>query len=156
MSEKFYIPRAVFAEPPVRSDRNGLQSGKGLGQFGKKIDRVLAGAGGIKRQGNDHSDLPSSKNAELMGKTRDEGRMFLRMQDGEGMVSESQDGGLGGSVGLFPAENDAPVAQMKPVEKSQGEVADGGAGGGGLKRVGDGHVRRMREISGREIRWRAR
>ncbi len=72
------------------------------------------------------------------------------------MVAESEDGGLGGGVGLFAAENDATVAQMETVEKSQGKMADGGAGGGGVKGVDDGHVRRLREISGREIRWRAR
>jgi hypothetical protein len=156
LPEKLHISRAVFAESPVRSDRDGLQGGKGPRQFGKKIGWLLAGAGSIKRQSDNHPDLPSSKNTKLMGQAGDEGWMFFRVQNGEGMVAEGKDGGLGGGVGLFAAENDATVAQMETVEKSQGKMADGGAGGGGVKGVDDGHVRRMREISGREIRWRAR
>jgi hypothetical protein len=78
--------------------------------------------------------------------------MFFRVQNGEGMVAEGEDGGLGGRVGLFAAKNDATVAQVESVEKSQGKMADGRAGGERIKGVDDGHVRRIREISGREIR----
>ena len=40
---------------------------------------------------------------------------------------------------------------MQAIEKTQGEMADEIPGVGG-KGIDNGHVRRMREISGREIR----
>ena len=55
-------------------------------------------------------------------------------------------------MGGIPSENDATVAEVQAIEKTEGEVADGIFRGRGLKQVGDGHVRRMREISGSEIR----
>ena len=48
------------------------------------------------------------------------------------------------------------MAEVKAIEKAQRQVSDGCSDGGGGKRVGLIHVRRMREISGSEIRWRAR
>jgi hypothetical protein len=47
------------------------------------------------------------------------------------------------------------MTEMEAVKKTEGEMADGFPGGGG-EGIDYGHVRRMREISGREIRWRAR
>jgi len=64
-------------------------------------------------------------------------------------------GGLRGVRG-FGAEDDALVAEMKAVKKSEGEVSDGLSDGGEGEGVGPVHVRRIREISGREMRWRAR
>ena len=82
--------------------------------------------------------------------------MFFRVQHGKRVIAESEHGGPGGIVGGIPSENDATVAEVQAIEKTEGEVADGIFRGRGLKRVGDGHVRRIREISGREIRCRAR
>ena len=48
------------------------------------------------------------------------------------------------------------MAEMKAVKKSEGEVSDGLSDGGEGEGVGPVHVRRIREISGREMRWRAR
>jgi hypothetical protein len=48
------------------------------------------------------------------------------------------------------------MAEVKTVEKSEGEVSDGLSDGGEGEGVGPVHVRRIREISGREMRWRAR
>jgi hypothetical protein len=45
---------------------------------------------------------------------------------------------------------------VKTVEKSEGEVSNGLSDGGEGERVSLIHVRRMREISGREMRCRAR
>lgn len=72
------------------------------------------------------------------------------------MIPECQYGRVGGSVGIFPSENDAPVAEVEAIKETEGEMADGFSRGGGGEGIDDGHVRRMREISGREIRWRAR
>jgi hypothetical protein len=57
---------------------------------------------------------------------------------------------------IFPAENDPLVAEVETVKKSKGEMPDGFSVRGGGKRIRPIHVRRMREISGREMRWRAR
>jgi hypothetical protein len=48
------------------------------------------------------------------------------------------------------------MAEVEAVEKAKGKVSDGVPQGGWGKRVGLIHVRRMREISGKEMRWRAR
>jgi hypothetical protein len=47
------------------------------------------------------------------------------------------------------------MTKVEAIKKTEGEMTDGFPGGGG-KGIDYGHVRRMREISGREIRWRAR
>ncbi len=91
-----------------------------------------------------------------MGQSGDQGRMFFRMKDGEWMIAKSEDGGGLWRIGGFGAKDDALMAEVKTVEKSEGEVSDGLSDGGEGERVGPIHVRRMREISGREMRWRAR
>ena len=77
--------------------------------------------------------------------------MFFRMEDRKRVVAERQDGGVGGGMGVFPSENHPAMTQMKSVEKPKGEMADGSPGGGG-EGIDNGHVRRMRDISGSEIR----
>jgi hypothetical protein len=77
------------------------------------------------------------------------------VKDGERVVAEGEDGGEGGGVGFLPSENNAAMAEVQAIEKTEGEVTDAFSGGGG-EGIEDGHVRRMREISGREMRWRAR
>jgi len=77
------------------------------------------------------------------------------MQDRKGVIPESQHGGQRGGVRIFPAENDSLVAQMEAIKKTEGEMPDGFSVWGG-ERVRLIHVRRMREISGREMRCRAR
>jgi hypothetical protein len=57
---------------------------------------------------------------------------------------------------IFPAENYPLVAEVEAVKKPKGEVTDGFPVWGGGERVRPIHVRRMREISGREMRCRAR
>ena len=72
------------------------------------------------------------------------------------MIAKSEySGGLRGVRG-FGAEDDALMAEVKTVEKSEGEVSNGLSDWGKGERVSPIHVRRMREISGREMRWRAR
>lgn len=44
------VPRAVFTEPPVWADGDGLERGKRGGQFFEKIRRLLLGTGGIEGQ----------------------------------------------------------------------------------------------------------
>jgi hypothetical protein len=73
------------------------------------------------------------------------------MKNRKWVIPERQYGRVGGSVGFFPSENDAPMAEVKAIKKTEGEMADGFPGGGG-QGIDNGHVRRMREISGREIR----
>ena len=91
-----------------------------------------------------------------MGKSGDQGRVFFRMKDGERVIAKSKHGGGLWGIGGVGAEDDALMAEMKAVEKSEGEVSDGLSDWGEGERVGPIHVRRMREISGREMRWRAR
>ena len=91
-----------------------------------------------------------------MGQSGDQGRMFFRMKDGEWMIAKSEDGGGLWRIGGFGTKDDALMAEVKTVEKSEGEVSDGLSDWGEGERVGPIHVRRMREISGREMRWRAR
>ena len=74
------------------------------------------------------------------------------MQDRKGVIPEGQHGGQRGGAGICPAENDSLVAQMEAIKKSEGEMPDGfpvWRGGEGIRPI---HVRRMREISGREMR----
>ncbi len=78
--------------------------------------------------------------------------MFFRMQDRKRVIPERQDARVGGGVGFFPSKNDAPMTEMEAVKEAQGKMADGFSRGGGGKGIEDGHVRRMREISGREIK----
>ena len=78
------------------------------------------------------------------------------MQDRKGVISEGQDGGHRRGMGVCPAENDSLVAKMEAIKKPEGEMPDGFPVWGGGKRIRPIHVRRIREISGREMRWRAR
>jgi len=154
--EESDIARAVFAKTPVRSNGDGLQRGEGRGQLLQEISRFLPGTVRIERQRHRHPDLPALKDAKFVGQAGKQERMLFRMKDRKRVVAEGEDGGLGGGVGGFSSENDPAVAEVKSVEKPEGEMTDPDAGGGGLEGIGDGHVRRMREISGSEIRWRAR
>ena len=110
----------------------------------------------MERQSDDGSDLPSFQDAKFVRQARDQGWMFFRVEDRQRMIAKGEDGGVGGVVGRFPPEDHPAVAQVKAVKETEGEVADRFSRGRGGEGVDDGHVRRMREISGREIRWRAR
>ena len=68
------------------------------------------------------------------------------------MIPEGENRGDGRDVGYGTAQNHPPVAEVKAVKKTQGQVTDGFSRGGGSQRVGQVHERRMREISGREMR----
>ena len=155
-AQKIDIAGSIFSKPPIRADRNRPERGKRGGQFLQKVRRLLPGAVRIKRQGDHGSDLPPPENAEFVGQAGDEGRMFFGVKDRERMVTKREDGGMGGGMGFFPSKNDATVAEVQAVKKTQGEMTDGFSQGGGDEGIEDGHVRRMREISGREIRCRAR
>lgn len=72
------------------------------------------------------------------------------------MIAEGEDGSGDWRMGEVVPEYDTPVPEVKSVEKSDGEVPDRFSLRGGSQRIGQVHVRRMREISGREIKWRAR
>ena len=87
-----------------------------------------------------------------MGQAGDEQRMFFRVENRERVITKGEDGGVGGDMRFFPSKNHAPMTEMEAVKKTEGEMADGFSRGGGGKRIEDDHVRRMREISGREIR----
>jgi len=91
-----------------------------------------------------------------MRQSGDQGRMFFRMKDGERVIAKSEYGGGLWGVRGFGAEDDPLMAEVKTVEKSEGEVSNGLSDWGKGERVSPIHVRRMREISGREMRWRAR
>ncbi len=91
-----------------------------------------------------------------MGQSGNEKRMFFRVKDRKRVIPERQYGRMGGSVGFLPSENDALMAEVEAIKETEGEMADGFSRGGGGEGIDDGHVRRMREISGREMRWRAR
>ena len=82
--------------------------------------------------------------------------MFFGVQDGERMVAKGEDHGGGGGMGASSPKDDALVAEMEAVKKAQGKVADRFSCGGRSQRVSQIHERRIREISGSEIRWRAR
>ena len=91
-----------------------------------------------------------------MGQTGNERRMFFRMQHRKGMVAKGEDRSVAGDMGLFPSQDHPTMAEMEAIKKTERQMSDGFCLRGGTKRIGDGHVRRMREISGREMRWRAR
>ena len=78
------------------------------------------------------------------------------MKDGERVIAKSQHSGGGGWMGKIFTEDDSAVAKMETVEKAKGEVPNEVSLWGGGQRIGLLHVRRMREISGSEMRWRAR
>ncbi len=78
------------------------------------------------------------------------------MKDGERVIAKSQHSGGGGWMGKIFTEDDSAVAKMETVEKAKGEVPNEISLWGGGQRIGLLHVRRMREISGSEMRWRAR
>ena len=77
--------------------------------------------------------------------------MFFRVKNRQRMVAESEDRRVGGMVGSVPTENHPAMAQVQAVEKPKSEMMDGFSGGGG-EGIDNGHVRRMRDISGSEIR----
>lgn len=154
--EQLDIPRALATKTPVGADGDGGEGRKGGGEFGQKGGGFLLRTGEIERQGDGEANLPALEEAKFVGKAGDEGGMFFGMEDGKGMIAESEDGGGGRRVGRVFAQNDPLVAEVKPIEEAEGEVAQRRAGGRGRKGFGKVHVRRMREISGREIRWRAR
>ena len=72
------------------------------------------------------------------------------------MIPEGEHGRLRMRMGIFTTENNPLVAEVEAVKKPKGEMMDGFPVWGGGERVRPIHVRRMREISGREMRWRAR
>jgi len=78
------------------------------------------------------------------------------MKDGKRVIAKSQHSGGGGWMGKVFTEDDSAVAKMEAVEKAKGEVPNEISLWGGGQRIGLLHVRRMREISGSEMRWRAR
>jgi len=82
--------------------------------------------------------------------------VFLGVKDGERVIAKSQHSGGGGWMGEIFTEDDSAVAKMETVEKAKGEVPNEISLWGGGQRIGLLHVRRMREISGSEMRWRAR
>ena len=67
---------------------------------------------GVEREGNGQTDLPAMEEAEFMGKAGDEGGMFFRMQNGERMITEGENGGGGGEVGDGSSENDPLMAEV--------------------------------------------
>ena len=78
------------------------------------------------------------------------------MEDGERVIAKSKYGGSGRWMGKVFSEDDSAVAKMEAVKKAEGEVPKEISLWGGGQRIDLLHVRRMREISGREMRWRAR
>jgi hypothetical protein len=78
------------------------------------------------------------------------------MKDGERVIAKSQHSGGSGWMGKIFTEDDSAVAKMETVEKAKGEVPNEISLWEGGQRIGLLHVRRMREISGSEMRWRAR
>jgi hypothetical protein len=44
--------------------------------------------------------------------------MFFRVQNGEGMIAEGKDGGVGGGVGFFPSKNHPAVAKVQTVKEA--------------------------------------
>ncbi len=78
------------------------------------------------------------------------------MKDGERVIAKSQHSGGGGWMGKVFTEDNSAVTKMEAVKKAEGEVPNEISLWGGGQRIGLLHVRRMREISGSEMRWRAR
>ena len=78
------------------------------------------------------------------------------MEDGERVITKSNHSRSGRWMGEVFSEDDSTVAKMEAVKKAEGEVPNEISQWGGGQRIGLLHVRRMREISGSEMRWRAR
>ena len=78
------------------------------------------------------------------------------MEDGERVIAKSKHSGGGRWMGKVLTEDDSAVAKMETVKKSEGEVPKEISLWGGGQRIDLLHVRRMREISGSEMRCRAR
>ena len=78
------------------------------------------------------------------------------MEDGERVISKSKYSGSGRWMGKVFSEDDSAVAKMEAVKKAEGKVPNEISLWGGGQRIDLLHVRRMREISGSEMRWRAR
>ena len=74
------------------------------------------------------------------------------MKDGERVIAKSQHSGGGGWMGKIFTEDDSAVAKMEAVKKAESEVPNEISLWGGGQRIGLLHVRRMREISGSEMR----
>ena len=72
------------------------------------------------------------------------------------MISKSKYSGSGRWMGKVFSEDDSAVAKMEAVKKAEGKVPNEISLWGGGQRIDLLHVRRMREISGSEMRWRAR
>ena len=78
--------------------------------------------------------------------------MSFGMQNRKGVIAESEDGGGRWRVGDLSPQNDPLMAEVQTVKKAQSEMPDGFPPGGWSQRVSQSHERRMREISGREMR----
>ncbi len=78
------------------------------------------------------------------------------MEDGERVVAKSKHSGGDRWMRKVFTEDDSAVAKMEAVKKAEGEVPNKISLRGGGQRIDLLHVRRMREISGSEMRWRAR
>ncbi len=78
------------------------------------------------------------------------------MEDRERVIAKSKHSGGGRWMGKVFTEDDSAVTKMEAVKKAEGEVPNEISLRGGGQRIDLLHVRRMREISGSEIRWRAR
>ena len=78
------------------------------------------------------------------------------MEDGERVVAKSKHSGGDRWMRKVFTEDDSAVAKMEAVEKAEGDVPNEFPLRGGGQRIDLLHVRRMREISGSEMRWRAR
>ena len=78
------------------------------------------------------------------------------MENGKRVIAKSKHSGSGRWMGKVFSEDDSAVAKMEAVKKAEGEVPNEISLWGGGQRIDLLHVRRMREISGSEMRWRAR
>ena len=150
--EKAYVPASVFAKPPIGPDGNRLKIWKSAGQLSQKRGGFLSGAGLIKREGDGKTDAPALEHPDFVRQSGDEGGMPFRMQNREGMITKSEDSGGRRWVGKFASQNHPLMPEVQAVEEPQGQMTDGCSCRGGSQRLGQIHERRMREISGREIR----
>ena len=112
----------------------------------------MLGAGLVKGEGDREADAPSFENPNFVGQSRDEGRMPFRMKNREGMIAKGKNGGGRWGVGNLTSQDYPLMSEVQSVKKSQSEMLDRFFLGRGCQRVGQIHERRMREISGREIR----
>lgn len=78
--------------------------------------------------------------------------MLFRMENGKGMIPKSENRGMSGKVRPIPAKNHPPMPEVQTVKKAESEMTNAGDSGRSSQGVGNDHVRRMREISGSEIR----